>query len=64
MTDKQFANHAVKMWRAVQSINRALKHRTKPWPCLGLNAQHKRSFLRAASRLDRASRNLVAVATK
>jgi hypothetical protein len=65
MTEKQFANHAVKMWRAVQSINRALKHRTKPYPCLGFkNARHNRSFQRAATRLNRATTALYEVATK
>jgi hypothetical protein len=64
MTEKTFVNHAVKMWRAVQSINRALKHRTKPYPSLGLNARHKQRFLRAASRLDRTARALVEKATK
>lgn len=64
MTEKQFANHAVKMWRAVQSINRALQHRTKPWPSLGLNVRQKQRFLHAASRLDRTARALVSAATK
>jgi hypothetical protein len=53
------------MWRAVQSINRALKRRTKPYPCLGFkNARHNLSFQRAATRLNRATTALYEVATK